>query len=76
MENKLGALWLKDSKKGTKYMSGVIEKDGEKFNIVVFKNNNKKQDNHPDYEIYLSEPREQKSTAQAVKETFEDDIPF
>lgn len=55
-----GALWLKTSKQGNKFMSGVVEIGGVKTDIVVFKNNYKKQENHPDYRIYLSEKREQK----------------
>lgn len=51
----IGAFWLKESKSGTKYMSGVIEIDGAKHDIVVFKNSYKKEDKQPDYRIYLSD---------------------
>lgn len=49
---KLGALWLKTSAKGTKFMSGKI---GDQ-RIVVFKVKEKKSEKHPDYEIFKSEP--------------------
>lgn len=78
----IGALWLNESKSGTKYMSGSIEIDGVKHKIVVFKNNYKEQEKHPDYKIYLSTPMgTQDQPAHKVPEsmqaeTFEDDIPF
>ena len=54
MQNSIGALWLKKGKNGT-FMSGVVEIDGIKTEIVVFKNDYKKEDKHPDYKIYLSD---------------------
>ena len=53
---KLGALWLKTSKNGTKFMSGKI---GEQ-RVVVFKVKEKRSDKHPDYEIFKSEPMPEK----------------
>jgi uncharacterized protein (DUF736 family) len=76
-ENELGALWLKDGKNG-KYMSGKLTTPGgEELNVVVFKNNYKK-DNQPDYRILKSEPKgASNAQEQAVKDVFEDDsIPF
>lgn len=76
--NKIGALWLKESKKEDengkkmKFMSGVLESNGKKTEIVVFKNKNKTTDKHPDYEMYLSEKRGQK--AEQPKSNM--DIPF
>lgn len=49
---KLGALWLKTSKNGMKFMTGKI---GEQ-RIVIFKVKEKRSDKHPDYEIFKSEP--------------------
>lgn len=53
---KLGALWLRTSAKGTKFMSGKI---GDQ-RIVVFKVKEKKSENYPDYEIFKSEPMERR----------------
>ena len=47
---KIGALWLKQGKKG-KFMSGEIEIDGVTHKLTVFKNDYKKEDKHPDYII-------------------------
>ena len=54
-EDKLGALWLKRSAKGTAFMSGEIGG----VRVVVFKNNRKEEEKHPDYIVYKSRPREQ-----------------
>lgn len=78
-DNEVGALWLKESKQGTKYMSGKLEIGGETVYVAVFKNNYKKKDTHPDYRILRSEQQgggQQSKQEQAVKETFQDDIPF
>lgn len=59
MKNNAGALWLQTSKQGKKFMSGVVEIEGVKTKIVVFKNDHKADDKHPDYKIYLSEERKE-----------------
>jgi len=69
-----GALWLKESKDGKKYMSGVVGFKGEQVQIVVFKNTYKDAENKPDYKIYLSKPRGKGPAKQ--EEIFNDDIPF
>lgn len=54
-ENKmieLAALWLKETKDGSEYMSGKLNG----LNVFVFKNNYKEKENQPDYKIYLSKP--------------------
>lgn len=64
----IGALWLKTSKKGTKFMSGKIDGIGD---VVVFKNTSKEAgDKKPDYKILKSQPR---PSAQPVND---DDSPF
>lgn len=68
----IGALWLNESSNGTKYMSGIVEIDGVKHPIVVFKNKYKEEDKHPDYRIL---PK-QKKEGEAKQEGFEDDVPF
>lgn len=56
MENeKLGALWFKTSRAGKKYLQGSIDTKQGKIKIIIFKNNTKKQDKHPDYFIFRSE---------------------
>lgn len=78
-ENKskdIGALWLNDSKAGTKYMAGNIEINGEKIKIVVFKNTYKKRDVEPDYKIYKSKPMKQNESESSKAEEDSEDIPF
>lgn len=73
-DDSIGALWIKDGKNG-KYMSGVVEIDGAKHNIVVFKNGYKEKENQPDYRILKSKPKD--APKEDVKQDdFKDDIPF
>ncbi len=60
MSRKIGALWLKETKDGKKYMSGVLEDLRGNIKIAVFKNDRKESDKHPDYSILLSEEREER----------------
>jgi len=55
MSDKIGALWVNKEKK---YMSGVIEIDGVKTDIIVFKNDYKTEEKHPTYNIFLRKKRE------------------
>ena len=55
---KIGALWSKKTTAGMEYFSGVISDLRGEIQIVVFKND-KKNENQPDYDILLSEPKEQ-----------------
>ena len=56
MENgKIGALWFNTSKAGNKYLQGAIDTEQGKIKMIIFKNNKKKKDKHPDYVIFKSE---------------------
>ena len=70
-DKELGAIWIKQSKKGNEYMSGKITSPGgEEFNVVIFPNTKKTKETQPDYRIYLSEPRpETQETAPRPQET-------
>jgi hypothetical protein len=57
-----GALWLKQAKNGSQYFTGVLE-DGRK--ILVFVNQYKQNDTHPDYKIFFdNKPPAIKTTQQ------------
>ena len=58
-KRKIGALWSKKTEDGKEYFSGVIADLRGDIQIVVFKNE-KKTDNQPDYDILMSESREEK----------------
>lgn len=68
---KIGALWLRTAKNsGDKYMSGVVDMDGDNSQrIVVFKNGYKEENKHPDYVIYIQEE-------ETEEQQHDDDIPF
>lgn len=60
-EDEIGVLWTKQGQ-SQKYLSGVLKLKNfgidKEINIVVFVNKNKQQDNHPDYRILLSKPKD------------------
>lgn len=80
MSRKIGALWLKETKDGKKFMSGVLEDIRGEIRIAVFRNDRKEKDNHPDYQIVLSEERKERSetdqTADSADTVNLSDIPF
>ena len=55
--NKVGALWLKDGKKG-KFMAGNITIGDQEISIMVFKNDKGDNPKRPDYTIN-QEPQNQ-----------------
>jgi uncharacterized protein (DUF736 family) len=62
-QNELGALWKKKSKTGLSFLSGYInDHDGQRIDVVVFANSNKKNEKAPDYRLYVSKPLENKDT--------------
>lgn len=66
---KLGSLWKRKSKDGTKtFLTGKV---GD-FDVIIFTNKHKKDPKHPDFEVFKSEPRN--GTAPAPKPT--DDFDF
>ena len=75
---KIGAIWIRESKDGKKYMSGIIEYPGVELPIVIFKNEEKKSENSPDYQIIWSQPKKQNAEDQPAAESpiNDDNIPF
>ncbi|NBW13917.1 MAG: hypothetical protein EBR82_38530 [Caulobacteraceae bacterium] len=66
-QNELGALWKKKSKTGMSFLSGYInDHDGQRIDIVVFANGNKKNEKAPDYRLYVSKPLESNNTKAPV----------
>ncbi len=60
MSRKIGALWLRETQDGKKYMSGVLNDIGGDISIAIFKNDRK--ENQPDYSIVLSEKKKERSS--------------
>ncbi len=82
MARKIGALWLRESKDGKKYMSGILEDLHGDIRIAVFKNDRKEKKNQPDYQIILSgDSQDRKNnngneSNNGAEEVNLDDIPF
>lgn len=66
----IGALWINEGEKG-KFLAGKITIDGVTTSIIVFKNDYKKADNHPDYRIFLSNKQVGKSPVATTEEDIE-----
>lgn len=58
----IGALWVKETAKGDKYLSGVITIGETAHQIVIFKNGFKEKPNQPDWRIYKSQPKAEEKT--------------
>lgn len=60
-KKELGCLWRRESSKGEKYLTGVINLKNLGFDkdvqVVCFSNKDKDKDTHPDIRIYVSEKR-------------------
>jgi len=50
---KIGALWKNTDKDGNEYFSGTM---GD-ATLLVFKNNHKSEDKHPDYIVYVTQKK-------------------
>lgn len=75
MGRKIGALWLRTSNDGKTFMSGVLNDLAGDISIAVFKNDRKEKDNQPDYNIVLSDKREEKPKQQHDNNFFPKDEP-
>ena len=68
----VGALWVKRSKQGAQYMSGIIDgtviKNQTKVSIVVFKNKFPQGEHSPTHRIYLATPRNVPGAGQQRKQ--------
>lgn len=51
-------------------MTGFVEVNGEKINVVCFTNSNKKEAKHPDWRILRSRPREDAPQENNVNDAF------
>jgi len=81
-DNEVGALWTRETKNGTEYFAGVVRVNGAEQKVVVFKNNYKKTEKQPDYNILAKSEGGQSSGSaheqkvQAAEDVFGDDVPF
>lgn len=52
-EREIGAFWKRESS-SQKFLSGKIEVEGKKLEVILFTNKYKEKDNQPDYRLFLS----------------------
>lgn len=87
---KVGAAWIKSKKKGDgKYLSATVEVAiPQGASLMIFRNDHKKEDRHPDYHVYCPTDELDKAENDRRVEDFDrerekaaavdhnDDIPF
>jgi len=83
-ERELGALWVKNGK-SSDFLSGHVLMEGQRVDLVVFRNKNKTSDRAPDYILYKSKPMEgnsfvkktpiQNANASSANEDESDEVP-
>ena len=73
MDKSIGALWITSNEKGEFWKGNIELSDGTKKNVIVFKNNYKK-DNQPDFRIYESKPRQEKQ--EEIEAMDSSELPF
>ena len=56
-ERKAGALWIKTSQKGSKYLSIQVEIEGKKYNLMGFDNKfySENPDTQPKYKLFFTQ---------------------
>ena len=75
-ERSIGGLWTRKDRNGNKYLSGVIEINDQKHQIVVFHNTRKQEgEKTPDARIYLQQNREDDGRP-AAQQDDDDSAPF
>lgn len=73
MIRRIGALWIKKSKKGT-YLSGILNDISGDIRIAVFKNDKKEKESHPDYRIVvMTDDRQGQSEGEPSQGYFPED---
>jgi len=56
----IGGVWVKESRNGERFISLQVELNGQKMNLVGFKNKYKEEGGkQPDYKLFVSEPKPQ-----------------
>jgi len=66
-EREIGAFWKRESS-SQKFLSGKIEIEGKKMEVILFTNRFKEKDNQPDYRLYLSEDKQAQPEVSAQEE--------
>lgn len=73
-DDRIGALWSKQSRNGAPFMTGSIKIDGEEVSIVCFRRRSREKDDpkkrYPDWKILRSRPKPE------TTEATDDEVPF
>lgn len=73
---KIGAAWMKTGEKG-KFLSGQVEIGGAKYTLMIFPNDRKQTDRHPDYIIMSPVETEAEKVSKVFDgQVVKDEFPF
>lgn len=72
-DREIGAFWKRQSSSQS-FLSGKIEIEGKKLEVVLFSNRYKEKDNQPDYRLYISPEPKSFSLEENAKENAKEDV--
>jgi len=76
-EREAGAFWSREKNGGEKYLTGYVEVNGERVQVVAFRNKFKKEgENTPDLRVYLDNVKMEGSSQSNTKKVEEDPLPI
>lgn len=71
-QDKVGAVWIRESRGGAEFMKGTIEIDGQRVPIVIFKNGYRTEVNRQPHYIIYRDTGEQPSRREDESEPLSD----
>jgi hypothetical protein len=74
MNDNIGALWVKEGQKGDFYKGFITLENGERLNILVFKNTYKNNEKQPDFQILKA--KEIKKQEEEQDDIIKSTLPF
>jgi len=69
---KVGGVWVRKTKNNEQYLSMNLKLDDKEYNLVAFKNRNRKKEKQPNFLIYLS-LKQQKENKNDIKEDIKEE---
>ena len=76
-EREAGAFWSREKKGGEKYLTGYVQVNGERVQLVAFRNKFKQDgENTPDLRVYLDNVQMEGSSQSNTKKVEEDALPI
>mgnify|MGYP006228553265 FL=1 len=76
-EREAGAFWSREKNGGEKYLTGYVQVNGERVQLVAFRNKFKQDgENTPDLRVYLDNRDTEAANSSGAKKVQEDPLPI